>query len=138
MSGNGPAILVVDDNEDNRDMLHRRLVRSGHTVALAAGGRQALELLHEQPFDVILLDILMPELNGFEVLKRLKADESLRHVPVIMVSAYNEIDLVARCIKLGAEDYLPRPINPMFLSLPMWFLTSGQPSARGRMPYRDA
>ncbi len=114
-AGERGTVLVVDDNEINRDLLNRRLGRRGHTVTLAANGRQALELLHERPFDVVLLDILMPEMNGFEVLERLKAHPALRHVPVIMVSAYNEIDLVARCIEIGAEDYLPRPINPILL-----------------------
>jgi class 3 adenylate cyclase len=113
--GERGAVLVVDDSEVNRDVLHRRLTRGGHTVGLAADGRQALELLRACPFDVVLLDILMPGMNGVEVLEQLKADAALRNVPVIMVSAFNEIDLVARCIELGAEDYLPRPINSVLL-----------------------
>jgi class 3 adenylate cyclase len=115
----GPAergtILVVDDNEINRDLLARRLTRDGHQVVTAADGRQALDLIRLQPFDLILLDIIMPELNGFEVLQRLKADRELRHIPVLMISAYQEIDSVARCVEIGADDYLPKPFNPTIL-----------------------
>jgi adenylate cyclase len=121
-SGSAPAaagergrILVVDDNEINRDMLLRRLTREGYAVGTAENGRQALDLLATQPFDLVLLDILMPEINGFEVLARLKADEALRHIPVIMISALDEIDSVVRCIEIGAEDFLPKPFNPILL-----------------------
>jgi sigma-B regulation protein RsbU (phosphoserine phosphatase) len=110
------ALLVVDDSEDNRYTLTRRLAREGYTrVATAEDGRQALALLREQPFDLVLLDIMMPELNGYEVLERLKADERLRHIPVIMISAVDQIESVIRCIELGAEDYLPKPFNPTLL-----------------------
>ena len=109
-------LLVVDDSEDNRYTLTRRLAREGYTrVATADDGRQALALLREQPFDLVLLDIMMPELNGYEVLERLKADERLRHIPVIMISAVDQIESVIRCIELGAEDYLPKPFNPTLL-----------------------
>ena len=111
----GGRILVVDDNEVNRDMLSRRLRREGYTTAPAADGRQALRLLAERPFDLVLLDILMPEMNGYQVLEFLKADATLRHIPVIMISALDEIDSVARCIEMGAEDYLPKPFNPTLL-----------------------
>jgi adenylate cyclase len=110
------SLLVVDDNEDNRFALTRRLAREGYTdIATAENGRQALDLLRSRPFDLVLLDIMMPELNGYQVLERLKADESLRHIPVIMVSAVDEFDSVIHCIELGAEDYLPKPFNATLL-----------------------
>jgi sigma-B regulation protein RsbU (phosphoserine phosphatase) len=110
------ALLVVDDNEDNRYTLTRRLKREGYTsIAVAENGRQALDMLKAQPFDLVLLDIMMPEVNGYEVLERMKADAQLRHVPVIMISAVGEMDSVIRCIELGAEDYLPKPFNPTLL-----------------------
>jgi adenylate cyclase len=109
-------ILVVDDNDDNRYTLTRRLRREGYEeVAVATNGREALDLIARQPFDLILLDIMMPEMNGYEVLERLKADQVLRHVPVIMISAISEFDSVVRCIELGAEDYLPKPFNSVLL-----------------------
>jgi class 3 adenylate cyclase/CheY-like chemotaxis protein len=112
----GYALLIVDDNDDNRFALTRRLAREGYTnVATAEDGRQALDLVRSRPFDLVLLDIMMPELNGYQVLERLKADESLRHIPVIMVSAVDEFDSVIRCIELGAEDYLPKPFNATLL-----------------------
>jgi signal transduction histidine kinase len=110
------AILVVEDDETNRDVLLRRLAREGYTnIVTAANGRQALDLLHQRPFDLVLLDILMPELNGYEVLEELKSDEHLRDVPVIMISAVTELDSVIHCIEAGAEDYLPKPFNPTLL-----------------------
>ncbi|HEX5079076.1 MAG TPA: adenylate/guanylate cyclase domain-containing protein [Geminicoccaceae bacterium] len=112
-----PAILVVDDNDDNRYTLTRRLRRQGfNALTEAASGRQALEELAGQPFDLVLLDVMMPEMNGYEVLERLKADEKLRHIPVIMISALSELDSVVRCIELGAEDYLPKPFNTVLLN----------------------
>jgi signal transduction histidine kinase len=109
------TLLVVDDIATNRDMLARRLRRQGFDVALASNGRQALELLAVTPFDLVLLDIMMPEIDGFETLRRLKDDPQLRHIPVIMISASDEIEGVARCIELGAEDYLPKPFNSVIL-----------------------
>ncbi len=109
------AILVVDDNEMNRDMLSRRLIRQGHTVKTADNGRQAMDMLRLERFDLVLLDIMMPEMNGYEVLEQIKSDMQLRHVPVIMISAVDEIESVVRCIELGAEDYLPKPFNPTLL-----------------------
>jgi adenylate cyclase len=108
-------VLVVDDNDFNRDVLARRLERQGHTVVQAVNGKRALELLSEEAFDVVLLDILMPEVNGLEVLQRLKADDRWRHLPVIMVSALSDIDGVAHCLAMGADDYLPRPYNQAIL-----------------------
>ena len=110
------SLLVVDDIDDNRFALTRRLAREGYkNVATAADGQQALELLNSRPFDLVLLDIMMPKLNGYEVLDRMKADGRLRHIPVIMISAVDELDSVIRCIELGAEDYLPKPFNPTLL-----------------------
>jgi adenylate cyclase len=110
------ALLVVDDIEDNRYTLTRRLNREGYTnLTTAANGREALELLQGKPIDLILLDIMMPDMNGYEVLERLKADPNLRHIPVIMISAVDEIESVIRCVELGAEDYLSKPFNPTLL-----------------------
>jgi CheY-like chemotaxis protein len=109
------SLLVVDDNELNRDMLGRRLMRQGYRVSLAVDGRQALEMLREEAFDLVLLDIMMPEMNGFQVLEYLKADAALSRIPVIMTSALDELDGIERCIELGAEDYLTKPFNPVLL-----------------------
>ncbi len=108
-------LLVVDDNEMNRDMLSRRLERQGHRVEVATNGREALEMLKTQNFDLLLLDIMMPEMNGYEVLQYLQLDSALRHIPVIMITAIDEIESIVRCIELGAEDYLPKPFNPVLL-----------------------
>jgi adenylate cyclase len=109
------AILVVEDNAANRDVLARRLTREGHKVVTAANGASALELVARQDFDIILLDLIMPEMSGFEVLRRLKADEQTSHIPVIVISALDELDTVVRCIEAGAEDYLTKPFNPILL-----------------------
>ncbi len=117
MNPSNAALLVVDDNEDNRYTLTRRLKREGYgNLTTANDGRQALELLRSRKFDLLLLDIMMPEMNGYEVLENLKADAELRHLPVIMISAVGEVENVARCIQLGAEDYLPKPFNATLLS----------------------
>ncbi len=108
-------ILVVDDQESNRDLLSRRLSRDGHEVITAAHGEEALRLIEEEPFDLILLDLLMPGITGYDVLGRLKSDPRHRDIPVIMISALDEIDSVARCIEAGAEDYMPKPFNPVLL-----------------------
>ena len=116
MSADGPALLVVDDNEDNRYTLTRRLTREGYSnLTTATNGREALDLLQAKSFDLVLLDIMMPDMNGYEVLERMKADAELRNIPVIMISALSEIDSVIRCIELGAEDYLSKPFNPTLL-----------------------
>jgi class 3 adenylate cyclase len=109
------AILVVDDNAANRDVLARRLTREGHKVVTATNGAAALDLIARQDFDIVLLDLIMPEMSGFEVLRRLKADERTSHIPVIVISALDEIDSVVRCIEAGAEDYLTKPFNPVLL-----------------------
>ena len=108
-------ILVVDDNLENREMLARRLERQGHTAAMAADGAEALEIARREPFDLVLLDMMMPVLDGYATLTALKTDEELRHIPVIMISALDELDSAVRCIERGAEDYLPKPFNPTVL-----------------------
>lgn len=108
-------ILVVDDLKENRDLLSRRLSPLGYSVQMADSGPHALESVAANPPDVILLDILMPGLDGFEVLRRLKADPSMQHIPIIMLSALDDERGIARCIEMGAEDYLAKPFNPIFL-----------------------
>jgi phosphoserine phosphatase RsbU/P len=109
------TILVVDDNEMNRDLLSRRLRRDGHTVVIAEHGRAALDELARAPYDLVLLDIMMPELTGFEVLEILKNDAALQHIPVVMITAATEEDSIVRCLLLGADDHLPKPFNPAIL-----------------------
>jgi signal transduction histidine kinase len=108
-------ILVVDDNRMNRLKLSLSLEGQGYTVGLAENGQQALDLLASQPFDVVLLDIIMPEMDGHQVLERIKGSPDLRDIPVIVISALDEIDSAVRCIEIGAEDYLPKPFNPVLL-----------------------
>jgi adenylate cyclase len=109
------VILVVDDNEDNRDMLARRLRRQGYEVLTAAGGRAALETVARTPVDLVLLDVMMPDLDGVTVLQRIKGDPAQRDIPVLMISALDELDSVVRCIQLGADDYLAKPFEPVLL-----------------------
>jgi class 3 adenylate cyclase len=97
-------------------MLGRRLNRLGYDVISASNGRQALELLRQKPFDVVLLDIIMPEFDGFQTLEAMKADPQLRHLPVIMLTALDEVDSTVRTIEAGAEDYVPKPFNPVILN----------------------
>jgi adenylate cyclase len=110
-----PVVLVVDDNEENRDMLARRLARQSYEVLRAAGGLAALETLGARPVDLVLLDVMMPDLDGYTVLQRMKADAALRDIPVLMISALDELESVVRCIQLGAEDYLNKPFDPVLL-----------------------
>jgi adenylate cyclase len=109
------VVLVVDDSEDNRDMLARRLRRQGHEVRTAGGGRAALQALAQAPVDLVLLDVMMPDLDGYAVLQRIKSDPALRDIPVLMISALDEMDSVVRCIQLGADDYLGKPFDPVLL-----------------------
>jgi adenylate cyclase len=108
-------LLVVDDNKVNRLLLGRGLEQQGHRVAFAENGRQALEMLHQSEFDLVLLDIQMPEMDGYQVLEKLTVDLTLHDIPVIVTSALEELDSVVRCIEMGAEDYLTKPVNPVLL-----------------------
>ncbi|MBK8903935.1 MAG: hybrid sensor histidine kinase/response regulator [Anaerolineaceae bacterium] len=109
-------VLVVDDNDLNADLLAHRLLDRGHGVMVAQNGRIALDMLAEHPIDIILLDIMMPELTGFELLAILKADPKLQYIPVIIISAADEVPNIVKGIELGAEDYLPKPFNMALLS----------------------
>ena len=112
----GPArLLVADDNKVNRLLLTRNLELQGHSVASAENGRVALEMLRRERFDLLLLDMEMPEVDGFQVLEQMKNDLGLRDIAVIVTSSLEGIDHVVRCIELGAEDYLPKPVNPVLL-----------------------
>jgi len=110
------ALLVVDDNDSNRQLLHRHLLRHGYqNILLAEGGRQAVEMINQQPIDLVMLDIQMPDVDGYEVLNYLKSYESLAQIPVIMISALDDINSVVRCIEMGADDYLAKPFNHVLL-----------------------
>ncbi|NBR85143.1 MAG: response regulator [Verrucomicrobia bacterium] len=109
------TILVVDDTESNRALLTRRLSREGFTVAIAEDGRRALDMLGRHAFDLVLLDIIMPEMDGHQVLTAMKADHTLRHLPVIMISGLDDLETLIRCIEGGAEDYLTKPFDPILL-----------------------
>lgn len=113
----GPVgrILVADDSDRNREVLVQYLAREGHEVVAVADGLTALEAVQDQRFDLALLDMIMPGLNGDEVLKGIKADPALHALPVIMISALDETDSIVRCIEAGAEDYLPKPFNRVLL-----------------------
>jgi adenylate cyclase len=113
--GDTGELLVVDDNRVNRLLVGRLLEQLGHRVAFAEHGRQALERLRSHPADLVLLDIEMPELNGYETLEALRADAKLRDIPVVMMSSVDEVDSVARCVEMGAEDYLFKPVNAVLL-----------------------
>jgi class 3 adenylate cyclase len=111
----GAFLLVADDNKVNRLLLGRSLEVLGHRVSMAENGRIALELLRREPFDLLLLDMEMPEMDGFQVLEQLRADLQLRDLPVIVTSSLEGVTQIARCIELGAEDYLHKPVNPVLL-----------------------
>jgi len=108
-------LLAVDDDDMNREMLVRRLQKIGYDVSDATNGREALNKLKEGNYDLVLLDILMPDLDGFQTLEFMKADPRLRHIPVIMLTALDDVDSNVRCIEAGAEDYVPKPFNPTIL-----------------------
>src|SRR5258707_885569 len=113
---NGAArLLVVDDNKVNRLLLTRSLELQGHSTAMAENGRVALEMLRREEFDLVLLDMEMPEMDGFQVLEQLVKDTKLRDLPVIVTSSLEGIANVVRCIELGAEDFLTKPVNPVLL-----------------------
>jgi len=111
----GARLLVVDDNKVNRLLLKRNLELMGHDAALAENGRAALEMLRRETFDLLLLDIEMPEMDGFQVLEQIRNDLQLRDLPVIVTSTLEGVDNIVRCIELGAEDYLQKPVNPALL-----------------------
>jgi serine phosphatase RsbU (regulator of sigma subunit) len=111
----GAKVLVVDDQPLNRDVLSRRVKREGLDVETAEDGRQALEMLESGTFDLVLLDVHMPEMDGMELLEIMKGDQTLAHIPVIMISAVDELDTVVRCLELGADDYLPKAFKPVIL-----------------------
>lgn len=113
--GDAFSILVVDDNEMNRDLLLRRLACSEFQLTTAADGEEALSKLREQSFDLVLLDIMMPVLDGYETLKLMQDDPVLRRVPVIMITALDDVDSAVRCIEMGAVDYVTKPFNPVLL-----------------------
>jgi adenylate cyclase len=119
VSATAPApgtILIADDNRVNQLLLGRGLEQEGHTIVFAEHGGEALDLLRRQHFDLILLDVLMPELDGYGVLEELQHDPHLRDIPVIVTSALDELDSVVRCLETGAEDYLTKPVNPVLLN----------------------
>ena len=109
------SILVVDDNEMNRDLLTRRLERQGYQVTTAVDGQQALDALSREEFNLVLLDIMLPIIDGYQVLEQIKADRSSCHIPVIITTALDEADEKAKCMQLGADDYLTKPFNPVTL-----------------------
>lgn len=115
MTDAGGRLLIVDDNKVNRLLLSRNIELQGHRCALAENGRVALAKLRDEPFDLLLLDIEMPEMDGFAVLEVIKSDPKLRDIPVIVTSALEGLDNIVRCIGLGAEDYLSKPVNPVLL-----------------------
>jgi adenylate cyclase len=110
------SILVVDDDAVNRQLLMTLLEREGHRVAVAENGADALRILRDRPYDVVLLDIVMPEMDGYEVLDAMRADDRLRTLPVIVITAVDELDSAVKCIEMGADDYLPKPFDPVLLS----------------------
>jgi len=109
------SLLVVDDNEISRDLMRRQLERQGHIVTTAESGQQALDILQGRTFDLILLDIMMPDMSGYQVLQRLKSVDAFGDIPVIVVSALDDMDSVVQCIRIGAEDYLIKPFNHILL-----------------------
>ena len=115
LSSNPAHLLIVDDNKVNRMVLSRSLEQQGHVVETAENGREGLEKFRTGVFDLMLLDIEMPEMNGFEVLEACLNDVDLRQIPIIMTSAMEELDAVVKCVELGAEDYLTKPVNPILL-----------------------
>jgi DNA-binding response OmpR family regulator len=109
------TLLVVDDSATNRLRLAHHLQHQGHTIVQAENGRAALDLLGQQRFDMVLLDIMMPEINGLDVLSQMKASSTLRNIPVIVISAFDDLDHVVQAITMGAEDYLTKPFNAVLL-----------------------
>ena len=115
MAERGARLLVADDNKVNRLLLARSLELQGHKVASAENGLRALEMLRSEPFDLMLLDMEMPEMDGFQVLEHMVADAQLRDLPVIVTSSLEGVAHVVRCLELGADDFLQKPVNPVIL-----------------------
>ena len=115
MNADNVSILVADDDRSNRTLICRLLEKKQFTTRVVGNGVEALEALRNKAFDIILMDIMMPQMNGYQVLAKLKADVDLRNIPIIMISAVDEIDSVVKCVELGAEDYLVKPFNPVLL-----------------------
>jgi signal transduction histidine kinase len=115
MEGGVGRILVVDDEELNRILLSTNLLESGYTVETAEDGQQALQMLRAQPFDAVLLDLIMPRMDGYQVLAEMKQDAALRRTPVIVISSSDEMGSIVRCIEMGATDYLAKPFDPALL-----------------------
>ena len=115
MSSTNTSILVVDDEEPNRDILSRRLTKEGYAVAVANSGKEALDMLHLERYDLVLLDIMMPGIDGYEVLKRIRSEPVLHETPVIMVTALGDESSIKRCLALGATDYVGKPFELTFL-----------------------
>jgi signal transduction histidine kinase len=115
MNGGRGKILVVDDERLNRELLSTNLQESGYTVETAEDGEEALRMLRAQPFDAVLLDLVMPRMDGYQVLAEMKRDDALRRIPVMVISSTDEMESIVRCIEMGATDYLPKPFNPVLL-----------------------
>jgi len=132
-------VLIVDDNEINRDMLARRLHRRDFNLSMAANGREALSMIQDNLYDLILLDIMMPEIDGYAVLTYLKKDSRLREIPVIMISAIEEMDSVMKCMEIGADDYLTKPFDPDMLKAAVnrCLPNQGQPLNPPTVPHRQ-
>lgn len=114
------SILIVDDEEANRDILSRRLTREGYTIAEATGGKQALDMMRVERYDLVLLDIMMPGVDGYQVLKTIKTDTMLHDVPVIMVSALSDEPTIKRCLEMGATDYVSKPFEITQIKTRIW------------------
>jgi adenylate cyclase len=115
MTAEAAWILVVDDDPINRQMLTRLLEQDGYRVDTAADGEKGLEMLRTDPFDIVLLDLVMPGMDGYQVLTKMKSDDALKHIPVLMITAVDDVASAARCIEAGAEDYLPKPFDAVVL-----------------------
>ncbi len=111
------TVLVVDDSKINAKVVARHIVSSGHEPVIANSGAEALEILHQNPIDIIMLDIVMPELDGFQVLERIKQDKTLKNIPIIMISSLDKTDEMGKCFELGADDYICKPFKAALLKL---------------------
>ena len=127
-------VLIVDDNEINRDMLARRLRRKDFELSMAVDGREALSMLQSKPYDLILLDIMMPEVDGYAVLKYIKKESRFHNIPVIMISALEEMDSVMKCMEIGADDYLTKPFDPDMLKAAVNRCLADKVKPAGRPP----